>query len=212
MGDCIAREYRSNQRIRATTVRVIDEDDAQLGIMSRDDALQLAQQKELDLVEVAPAADPPVCRILDYGRFRYVQSKKESEAKKAQKSVALREVRLRPGIGAHDQEAKLKKVHKLLDTGAKVKMSVVFRGRSITHPEIGVSLLKKMAESLQNEAKLEKAPTMEGRSLSIVLMPTGKRDGPELDAELSTTDINQHNGNIESTGESVSKESQHAKT
>lgn len=180
--------------------------------MSRDDALQLAQQKELDLVEVAPAADPPVCRILDYGRFRYVQSKKEREAKRAQKSVALREVRLRPGIGQHDQEAKLKKVHKLLDTGAKVKMSVVFRGRSITHPEIGVSLLRKMAESLQDEAKLEKAPTMEGRSLSIVLMPTGKRDGRELNEELNTTDTNQHNGNIESTEESILKENQHAKT
>jgi len=147
--------------------------------MSRDEAFQLAQEKDLDLVEVAPAADPPVCRILDYGKFKYVQTKKEREAKKSQKSTALREVRFRPGIGQHDQDAKLRTVHKLLATGAKVKLSVIFRGRSITHPEIGVTLLKKMAESLQEEAKLEKPPGMEGRSLSIILLPVARRDGQE---------------------------------
>ncbi|MCZ6891571.1 MAG: translation initiation factor IF-3 [Chloroflexi bacterium] len=177
----MAREYRTNQRIRAATVRVIGDDGAQLGIMSREEALQLAQEKDLDLVEVAPAADPPVCRILDYGKFKYVQTKKEREAKKAQKSTALREVRFRPGIGQHDQEAKLRTVHKLLGTGAKVKLSVIFRGRSITHPEIGVTLLRRMAESLQEEAKLEKPPAMEGRSLSIILIPVARRDGQESD-------------------------------
>ena len=150
--------------------------------MSRDEALKLAQERDLDLVEVAPAAEPPVCRVLDYGKFKYVQTKKEREAKRAQKSTALRQVRFRPGIGQHDQDAKLRTVHKLLATGAKVKLTVIFRGRSITHPEIGVTLLRKMAESLQEEAKLESAPAMEGRSLSVVLIPVARRDGQDLDA------------------------------
>ncbi|PZC50950.1 MAG: translation initiation factor IF-3 [Chloroflexi bacterium] len=137
--------------------------------MKIQDALVLAQERALDLVEVAPGADPPVCRLLDYGRFRYEQAKKEKEAKKSQKSVELREVRLRPNIGQHDLEAKERIVRKLLDTGAKVKLTVLFRGRSITHPELGVALLRKVAESLQEVSKLEKAPSMEGRMLSIIL-------------------------------------------
>ena len=140
--------------------------------MQIQDALALAQERELDLVEVAPGADPPVCRLLDYGRFRYEQAKKEKEAKKSQKSIELREVRLRPNIGQHDLDAKERVVKKLLDTGAKVKLTVLFRGRSITHPELGVKLLRKVAESLQEVSKLEKAPSMEGRMLSIILGPS----------------------------------------
>tara|TARA_B100001013_G_scaffold341320_1_gene265682 strand:+ start:614 stop:1102 length:489 start_codon:yes stop_codon:yes gene_type:complete len=140
--------------------------------MQIQDALALAQERELDLVEVAPGADPPVCRLLDYGRFRYEQAKKEKEAKKSQKSIELREVRLRPNIGQHDLDAKERVVRKLLDTGAKVKLTVLFRGRSITHPELGVALLRKVAESLQEVSKLEKAPSMEGRMLSIILGPS----------------------------------------
>ena len=140
--------------------------------MQIQDALALAQERELDLVEVAPGADPPVCRLLDYGRFRYEQAKKEKEAKKSQKSIELREVRLRPNIGQHDLDAKERVVKKLLDTGAKVKLTVLFRGRSITHPELGVALLRKVAESLQEVSKLEKAPSMEGRMLSIILGPS----------------------------------------
>ena len=144
--------------------------------MSLSDALHLAQEKDLDLVEVAPTADPPVCRLLDYGRFKYVQTKKEREAKRAQKSTGLREVRFRPAIGQHDLDSKYRTVQKLLATGAKVKLSVVFRGRSIAHPEIGVALLRKVAEGLQDEAKLERAPAMEGRMLSIILVPLAHRD------------------------------------
>ena len=143
-----------------------------MGVMQIQDALALAQERELDLVEVAPGAEPPVCRLLDYGRFRYEQSKKEKEAKKSQRSVELREVRLRPNIGQHDLDAKERIVRKLLDTGAKVKLTVIFRGRSITHPELGVVLLRKVAESLQEVSKLEKAPSMEGRMLSIILAPS----------------------------------------
>jgi translation initiation factor IF-3 len=173
----IAREYRVNQRIRAVNVRVIGEDGAQLGVMTVHDALQLAQEKGLDLVEVAPTTDPPVCRLLDYGRFKYVQTKKEREARKTQKSTGLREMRMRPGIGQHDLDAKFRTVQKLLATGAKVKLSVVFRGRSIAHPELGIELLKKVAEDLEQEAKLERAPAMEGRTLSIILTPITRRDG-----------------------------------
>jgi len=137
----------------------------------------VAQERELDLVEVAPASDPPVCRLLDYGRFRYVQTKKEREARKSQKATGVREVRFRPSIGQHDLDAKYRTIQKLLATGAKVKVSVVFRGRSITHPELGVSLLRKVAEGLEEEAKLERAPAMEGRTLSIILVPISRRDG-----------------------------------
>lgn len=172
-------------------VLVITEDNEQLGVMTVQDALALAQERGLDLVEVAPGADPPVCRLLDYGRFRYVQTKREREARKSQKSTALREVRFRPAIGQHDLDAKYRTIQKLLDTGAKVKVSVLFRGRSITHPELGVNLLRKVAEGLQEEAKLERAPTMEGRMMSIILTPTAKRvvragSTKEKDAETKT--------------------------
>ena len=130
----------------------------------------------MDLVEVAPSADPPVCRLLDYGKFRYVQTKKERDARKMQKSTELREVRFRPAIGQHDLDSKTRIIQKLLGSGAKVKVSVVFRGRSITHPELGVGLLRRVAEGLQEEAKLERAPAMEGRMLSIILAPLGRRD------------------------------------
>ena len=169
-------------------VRVIGEDGEQLGILTVHDALLLAREKGLDLVEVAPTNDPPVCRLLDYGRFKYVQTKKEREARKSQKSTALREMRMRPGIGQHDLDAKFRTVQKLLATGAKVKLSVIFRGRSIAHPELGVELLKKMAQGLEQEAKLERAPAMEGRTLSIIMTPIARKDGgaaPSEDAHLN---------------------------
>ena len=138
-------------------------------------ALAMAREREVDLVEVAPGSEPPVCRLLDYGKFRYVQTKKERDARKSHKSVEVREVRLRPGIGQHDLDAKSRVIHRLLATGAKVRVAVVFRGRSITHPELGMELLKKVAEGLEKDAKLEKAPAMEGRALSITLVPAIRR-------------------------------------
>ena len=157
---------------------MVADDGDQLGVMSLSDALVLARERNLDLVEVAPEANPPVCRLLDYGKFKYVQTKKEREAKKAQKATGLREVRFRPAIGQHDLDAKNRTVLKLLATGAKVKLSVVFRGRTITHPEIGVALLRKVAEGLQEEAKLERPPAMMGRTLSVILVPIARRDAP----------------------------------
>ena len=178
------------------------------------DALQLAREKGLDLVEVAPTNDPPVCRLLDYGRFKYVQTKKEREARKSQKSTALREMRMRPGIGKHDLDAKFRTVQKLLATGAKVKLSVVFRGRSIAHPELGIELLKKVALGLEQEAKLERPPAMEGRTLSIVMTPTARKDG-----EVAQGEGSHPSGDGEKVleefpaedGEPVAHETEHAK-
>ncbi len=174
-GDGIPREYRTNQRIRVPEVLVIDEQGEQLGTMPTLQAVQLAQERGLDLVEVAPAAQPPVCRLLDYGKFRYIQTKKEREGRKTQKVNLLREVRFRPRIGEHDMAAKRRIVKKLLDEGSKVKLTVMFRGREITHQDLGVELLRKTAEAFKDEAKLEKAPTMEGRRLSIVIAPIGQQ-------------------------------------
>ncbi len=145
----------------------------------------MAREKGLDLVEVAANASPPVCRILDYGKFRYVQTKKEKESHKVQKSNLLREVRFRTRIGDHDRLAKTRMVKKLLEEGYKVKLSVVFRGREITHPELGVKLLRTVAEDLKDDAKLERAPAMEGRMINIILLPsalkTVKKEEPEAE-------------------------------
>jgi len=152
-------------------VRVVDEDGGQLGVMTTTQALNLARENNLDLVEVAPNSEPPVCRLLDYGKFRYLQSTKEREMRKTQKTTALREVRFRPKIGIHDIRAKERLVHRLLNEGSKVKVSVMFRGREIDHPELAVNLLKQVNDELKEEAKLEQAPKLEGRFMSIILAP-----------------------------------------
>ena len=139
--------------------------------MTTRDALELAREHDLDLVEVAPNSAPPVCRLLDYGKFRYLQSTKEREMRKTQKTNTLREVRFRPRIGKHDIEAKERLVHKLLDEGNKVKVSVMFRGREIDHPQLAVNLLRQVHDVLKEEAKLEQAPNLEGRFMSIILAP-----------------------------------------
>ena len=150
---------------------MIGDDGEQLGIMTTADALKAAMAVNLDLVEVAPTNAPPVCRILDYGRLRYLSAKKERESRKSQKSNALREVRFRPRISSHDLSSKVKKVKELLDEGSKVKVSVFFRGREVTHQQIGMALLKQVADKLKDEAKLEQAPSFEQRHLSITLAP-----------------------------------------
>jgi translation initiation factor IF-3 len=138
-------------------------------------ALQLARDQDLDLVEVAPNADPPVVRVLDYGKLRYLSSKKERESKKGQKSTELREIRFRPNIGEHDLEAKMRKVREFIDDGDKVKLTVRFRGREAVHQQLGLSVLKRIADELKDEVRLERPPTMEGRSLSMTLIPSSSR-------------------------------------
>jgi translation initiation factor IF-3 len=150
---------------------VIDEDNNQLGIMSLRDARRLAEERSLDLVNVAPTAKPPVCRIMDYGKFKYEQSKKEKEAKKNQKVILLKEVRMTPNIEEHDFQVKLKNVLKFLEEGDKVKISVRFRGREITHSSIGQQLLLKFAQAASEKATVERVPRLEGRSMIMILTP-----------------------------------------
>jgi len=137
--------------------------------MPLNQALETARKHNLDLVEVAATATPPVCRLLDYGKYRYEQVKKEREARKSQKVSLLREVRLRPKIGDHDFEAKARSVRKLLDEGNKVKVTILFRGREITHPEFGRRLLQRMTDIVKEVASIERQPLMEGRRMNIIL-------------------------------------------
>jgi len=134
-------------------------------------ARELAKERGYDIVEVAPQAVPPVCRLLDYGKFKYEQTKKEHEARKRQKSIFLREVRLRPKIGEHDIKFKIRTVKKLLDEGDKVKVSVLFRGREITHPELGKELLERVAKELEGAAIVERAPEMDARRMIMIISP-----------------------------------------
>jgi translation initiation factor IF-3 len=134
-------------------------------------ALDLAKKKNFDLVEVAPTAVPPVCRLMDYGKFKYEQAKKEKEMRKSQKTSILREIRLRPKIGEHDFDAKTRSVKKLLQDGDKVKITIMFRGREITHADLGWKLLEKMMESLKGTVSIEKQPMMEGSRMFMILSP-----------------------------------------
>jgi translation initiation factor IF-3 len=152
-------------------------------------ALELARERDYDLVEVAPTSTPPVCRLVDYGKFKYEQSKKEREARKKQKAVLLREVRMRPAIGEHDIGFKIRIIKKLLDEGDKVNVRVLFRGRSITHPELGKELLERVAKELEEIATVEKAPTMDVRSMSMILSPVKESKAVKkvTDAEVEDT-------------------------
>ena len=160
---------RVNDRIRAREVRVIDENGEQMGIMFARDALNLARQRELDMVEVAPNAVPPVCRFMDYGKFRYEQTKKERDSRRAQHNVVIKEVRLEPNIAEHDLETKTRQAKRFLEEGDKVKLSVQFKGRQLTHTEIGRALLDQVVTLLLNEAIVEQTPKMEGKKMSMLL-------------------------------------------
>ncbi|MDA1095740.1 MAG: translation initiation factor IF-3 [Chloroflexi bacterium] len=160
-----------NNRITAREVLVVAPDGERLGVMSVREAVAIALERGLDLVEVAPTAQPPVCRLLDYGRFQYEQSKKEKELKKGSHLVQLGEVRFRPKIGQHDIEFKTRLVRKLIDGGDKVKVSVVFRGRESTHPELAMNLLRRVAEAAQDISSIDSPPALEGRGMSMILAP-----------------------------------------
>ena len=155
-------------------MRLIDEVGGQVGIISVRDAIQLAEDRGLDLVEVAPTAVPPVCRLMDYGKFRYEQSKKEREARKNQKQAETKQLRLEPKTDKHDIEVKSNQARRFLNSGDKVKFNLRFRGREIFHPEIGRDILDQLAEVLQDVAIVEQRPTMEGRMLSLLLAPNAK--------------------------------------
>jgi translation initiation factor IF-3 len=160
--------------IRIPQVRVIDEEGTQLGVMPTPKALQLAQERGFDLVEVAPMSNPPVTKILDYGQFKYEQARKEKEARKHQRSVEFKEVRLRVKIGRGDFDTKVKRAIRFLEDGDRVKVTVQFRGREVSHAYIGRDLLNRFAEQVAEHGTVDRQPTLEGRSMSMVLTATQK--------------------------------------
>ncbi|HEY7834333.1 MAG TPA: translation initiation factor IF-3, partial [Ktedonobacterales bacterium] len=168
-GDPRSRETRINERIRAREVRVIDDEGQMLGVMTSLAALNLAREQGLDLVEVQPMAVPPVCKILDWGRFKYEQSKKENEARKHQKVTQLREIRMKPRTGEHDVDVRVRKIFEFLAEGDKVKISVTFRGRELAHTELGRVLLERVTQALKGAALIERTPLMEGKMMSMIV-------------------------------------------
>jgi len=167
----IKKFIRTNERIRVPQVRVIGPDGNQLGVMTSQRALDIAIQSDLDLVEVAPGANPPVCRIIDFSKFKYDQEKKEREAKKHQKQSRLKEIRLKPNIDSHDYETKLKQAVVFLQKKDKVKVNLFFRGRQMEHIDLGRKILDRFIVDTQQEAQVEKQPGLEGRIMSLVLSP-----------------------------------------
>ena len=154
-----------NEEIRDKEVRVIDSDGSQLGIMSTDDALEAANKRNLDLVKISPNANPPVCKIMDYGKYRFELAKKEKENRKNQKVVNLKEVRLSPSIDHHDFETKLKHARKFLENGAKVKVCIKFKGREMSHTAIGLEVITKFGEACTDLGVIEKTPALDGRQM-----------------------------------------------
>ena len=163
--------HEINEQIRDPQVRLISEEGEQLGIVSAEEALRIATEAGYDLVKIAPNSVPPVCRIMDYGKFRFEQTKKEKEAKKNQRVIEIKEIRMSPGIDTNDFNTKLKNAQKFLGDGDRVKVSVRFRGREMAHTEIGADLLKDFAEKCAEIANMDKAPKLEGRNMSMFLSP-----------------------------------------
>jgi translation initiation factor IF-3 len=166
-----SRDARTNRRIKAREVRVVGPEGDQLGVLPIEQALARAQELGMDLVEVSPMAKPPVCKIMDYGKFKYLEKKKQNEAKKKQVVVQLKEVKLRPRTEEHDYTTKLKKVREFLGEANKARITVTFRGRELSHRELGQKVLQKVIEDLRDVAVIEAAPRMEGRQLFMILAP-----------------------------------------
>jgi len=165
------KDIQVNHEIKAREVRLIGPDGKQLGIMPLKDALRYAQEAQLDLVKIASNAKPPVCKIMDFGKYKYEQSKREKEARKNQKVINIKEIRMNPTIDDHDFQVRLKSAVKFLKDGNKVKVSIKFRGRQMIHTKLGEDVLNKMVEHIQEVGIVEKPPTMEGRNMVMVLSP-----------------------------------------
>jgi len=164
-----------NRQIRASKVRVVAADGKQLGVFLTSEAFKLAEREGLDLVEVVPGAEPPVCKIIDYGKFRYDQSKREKENRKTQHQVRVKEVKLKPNIDEHDFQFKLKRARQFLEKGNKVKLTCMFRGREMAHPEVGREVVKRMCDEVQDVGTPEAPLKMMGRSLTTVLAPGARK-------------------------------------
>jgi len=170
----INEKLRVNRQIRISPVRVITPDGEQAGILPIERAMEIAEEQGLDLVEVAPLARPPVCRIMDYGKFKYEEQRQAREARKRQHHVQIKEVKMRPGIEDHDFDFKTRHARRFLEEGNKVKLTMMFRGRQMAHPEFGRQVLDRVSALLQDVSKVEQHPQLEGRSMVMVLAPTAK--------------------------------------
>jgi translation initiation factor IF-3 len=174
-----------NDRVRAREVRLIDEDGQMIGVMSSAQALALARERDLDLVEVSPMAMPPVCKLMDWGRFKYEQAKKENEARKHQKTVEIKEIRLSPRTDDHDLSVKVRKIEEFLAEGDKVKVGVRFRGREMAHPELGRVLLDRVSAELKGTAVLDRTPIMEGKMMSMIVTRAPGWEPPKKAAPIA---------------------------
>ncbi|PZU24218.1 translation initiation factor IF-3 [Allorhizobium borbori] len=162
---------RANREIRIPRVQLINDEGQNLGVVPTDQALKMAEEAGLDLVEISPNSEPPVCKILDLGKLKYATQKKAAEARKKQKIVEVKEIKMRPNIDTHDYEVKIKAMHRFFDEGDKVKVTLKFRGREMAHQELGMKLLIQVKEDMQEIAKVEAEPKLEGRQMMMVLAP-----------------------------------------
>ncbi|MDQ3434025.1 MAG: translation initiation factor IF-3, partial [Actinomycetota bacterium] len=172
-------ETRTNERIRVREVRLVGDDGNQIGVVPIDQALKYAQERDLDLVEVAAEAKPPVCRVLDYSKFKYEQEQKAKQARKHQKTVNVREIKLRPKIADNDYETKKNHVVRFLNGDDRVKVTIMFRGREQTHPERGVALLMRLAEDVSDIGTIDQRPIQDGRNMTMLLSPVPKKQAEE---------------------------------
>ncbi|HBQ28410.1 translation initiation factor IF-3 [Peptococcaceae bacterium SCADC1_2_3] len=165
-----------NEEIRVKEVRVIDANNNQIGVLPTQEAMRLAEERNLDIVEIAPQAKPPVCRIMDYGKFKYEQSKHDKEIKKKQRVVDIKEIKLRPNIEEHDFQIKAKNAARFLKEGDKVKATIIFRGREIVHTQLGQQVLKRLAEQVKEVSTVERLPRLEGKSMIMILAPVKQEE------------------------------------
>ena len=162
---------RVNEQIEAEKVRFVNADGEMVGVISKEEGIEIAFEAGLDLVEVSPNADPPVCKVLDYGKYKYEAQKKANEARKKQKIIDIKEIKMRPGIDEHDYQVKMRSVRRFLDEGDKVKMTIRFRGREMAHQELGMKVLDRVREDVDELAKVEQFPKSEGRLMTMVIAP-----------------------------------------
>jgi len=184
---------RINERIRVPEVRLIDDQGKQVGVMKTPDALRFAQERDLDLVEVAPDARPPVCRVLDYSKYKYEQAQKLKQARKHQQQITIREIKFRPKIAQHDYDTKKGHVERFLRHKDKVKVTIMFRGREVTHPERGTAILDRLAEELSDLGVVEQRPLQEGRNMTMLMAPSkavlaGRADADHADGAAPASD------------------------
>jgi translation initiation factor IF-3 len=192
-------QTRINDRIRVPEIRLIGEDGNQVGIVKTEDALAYAQERDLDLVEVAPEARPPVCRVLDYSKYKYEQAQKQKAARKHQQQITIREIKFRPKIAQNDYDTKKGHVTRFLRGKDKVKITIMFRGREVTHPERGTALLDRLADELSEIAVVEQSPLQDGRNMTMLLAPSkavlaADKDGPAADGHATEEDQQESGG------------------